>query len=609
MDTNRFSQVKKVFQKKNLREEIDLEAINKRILEKFPEDILKKYIFEYMEKNNFSESDLKNLQYKIMLISWEKPDKKISLIQYLYKILSEKILLPDYLKNTQEEEFFEEIDKIIKTADNKINKEIENRENSFFYITYSDFSAILEDYERYWDLPYYSFDLWWIFWEIEFSSEERNIFNIRIPVRIPEKKVKNIRSNEKDDNIDKNILNIALNEIFHWEWNHRSLRNNPWILVDISEYSDKNLDYWETKDLYKMIDIFHINWNRPKDYELKEIIDSMFEALNIIINKIWEKSPVKQSKKIFNYNSFIPLIWEEEWEKDYFWLEKWDIEKFEKKYKIKLSEKINLENIWWQENAKEEIKKIINGIKFENIMKSWGAKSTSWIIFEGPSGTWKTLLAKVIASEVNAETYNVKLTDIASSAYINEWSNNIKDLFSFIKYKSQNSQKKIIVILDELDALFWKRNNWGSNEDTKIVNTFLTEMSWLEKLENVILIWTTNLLENMDDAVIRSWRFSTKVKVDLPDEKWIEEIFNIYIKNAKKNSIKFKKLLNLDSLEKIVKESKWLSGADIEEVLRIVLENKALQEINWEEITEVSENDFLQAIKKVKKPQKRSIWF
>ena len=82
---------------------------------------------------------------------------------------------------------------------------------------------------------------------------------------------------------------------------------------------------------------------------------------------------------------------------------------------------------------------------------------TKWIIFEWPAGTGKTLLAKVIASQIDADIYNVKLTDIASSAYINEWANNLKDLFNFIRNKSQKSEKKIIVILDELDGLFSKK--------------------------------------------------------------------------------------------------------------------------------------------------------
>jgi cell division protease FtsH len=73
----------------------------------------------------------------------------------------------------------------------------------------------------------------------------------------------------------------------------------------------------------------------------------------------------------------------------------------------------------------------------------------------------------------------IKLTDIASSAFINEGANNVKDMFSFLKAKAKKSDK-IIIILDEVDALLKKRDqasSSGSAEDTKIVNVFLSEMS------------------------------------------------------------------------------------------------------------------------------------
>lgn len=144
------------------------------------------------------------------------------------------------------------------------------------------------------------------------------------------------------------------------------------------------------------------------------------------------------------------------------------------------------------------------------------------------------MLAKAVASEVDAEVYNVKLTDIATSAYINTGSNNVQKLFAFIRQKANNN-KKIVVILDELDALFGKRDEInGSHEDTKIVNAFLTEMSGFDTMENVIFIGTTNLLKNIDPAVIRSGRLTTKVKVDLPNTDGLKQIYQIHLNKLRK---------------------------------------------------------------------------
>ncbi len=220
------------------------------------------------------------------------------------------------------------------------------------------------------------------------------------------------------------------------------------------------------------------------------------------------------------------------------------------------------------------------------------------------------MLAKALASEVDAEVYNVKLTDIATNAYINTGSNNVQKLFEFIEQKAKNN-KKIVVILDELDALFGKRGEInGSHEDTKIVNAFLTGMSGFDTMENVIFIGTTNLLANIDPAVIRSGRFTTKIKVDLPNADGLKQIYQIHLDKLKKISKKFYNATEKLDIDAIVQRSDKLSGADVEEVVRIVAQTKAMEEINGNYNEEITEKYFFDAIEKVKNPnQTRNIGF
>ena len=103
--------------------------------------------------------------------------------------------------------------------------------------------------------------------------------------------------------------------------------------------------------------------------------------------------------------------------------------------RVKMEDPVTLNDVWSQSAAKKEVKNIIKSIKFKEIMDSWWAKTTSGIIFEGEPGTGKTLLAKALAYEVEADVYQIKLTDIAPDAYINTWSNNIAMLFKFIRKK------------------------------------------------------------------------------------------------------------------------------------------------------------------------------
>lgn len=157
------------------------------------------------------------------------------------------------------------------------------------------------------------------------------------------------------------------------------------------------------------------------------------------------------------------------------------------------------------------------------------------------------------------------------------------------------------MILDELDALFGKRDEInGSREDTKIVNAFLTKMSGFDTMENVIFIGTTNLLANIDPAVIRSGRLTTKIKVDLPNADGLKQIYQIHLDKLKKISQKFYNATEKLDIDAIVQRSDKLSGADVEEVVRIVAQTKAMEEINGNYNEEITEKYFFDAIEKVK---------
>ncbi len=357
-------------------------------------------------------------------------------------------------------------------------------------------------------------------------------------------------------------------------------------LIDIGRewYEVHDLSYQYVipifRALYKLItrDILLPNytegWSEKEIFdELDNIIERIRNKNKIILNKKEIEPKIPESIKSFNNNL------------------------------IKNPEKVTLADIWGQEEAKKEIEDIINFIKYEDIMKSWSAENTNGIIFEGPSWTWKTLFAKAIANEIDAEVYNIKLSDIASGPYINEWVSNVHNLFEFIKIKNKNSNKKVVIIFDEVDALFKKRDSWRNNswEDIKIVNTFLTEMDDISSLGNVIFIGTTNLIESIDPAIIRSGRMTTKIRLNLPNNEERKQIFEIHINKAKSKSKKAKNAFNYYDLEGLAKISDWFSGADIKEVIRIVIQQKALKEaLKNKDNQKITFKDLEYAVKKIK---------
>ena len=618
MYKSRFEQIYK--QKINRDVVPDLIPImNSNILNEYWEKTLEFAINQLILRNDFSLNRINWLVEKIRILWWVELDKSIPLNQMFTKFLVENVLLPNHTEKWDFQGFYNELRRILKRAELRVEN-ILKREKWFFSIFCPQLEWIYDNFVLKGRLEKIELDIWWIFWKCFIENDPNWEFKFIISVR-----QKSEDSNQKI--IKPDVLKETIKKIFSSDdsWNYIFKETK----ISISHLQDLKNEYWKNKkDFYKVFEIF-IDWKNLDDYEdfwNKEIIDSIFSTWQKLINSLAKVSGIEHKQRIFSFSSknFVEYLGESNFD--------WDLnlnlnkignniknsknsKKEEKEFarfeslRVEMKEPITLNDVWGQSTAKKEMKNIIKSIKSKEIMDSWWAKTTSGIILEGEPGTGKTLLAKALAYEVEADVYQIKLTDIAPDAYINTWSNNITMLFKFIRKKAE-LWWKIIVILDELDSLFPKR--WLQNshrEDTKIVNSFLTELSGFEKLDNVIFIWTTNLIENIDPAVIRSGRLSTKIKVNLPDSDELKQIYEIHLNKARKKSQKFKNISENLELEKIISYSNWLSGADVEEVIRIIVEEKAMQEIERIEVKNLDFEDFKKAIDKVKRKEKKQIWF
>ena len=609
MYKSRFEQIYK--QKINRDVVLDLIPImNSNILNEYWEKTLEFAIKQFILSNDFSLDRINWLVEKIRILWWVELDKSIPLNQMFTKFLVENVLLPNHTEKWDFQGFYNELRRILKRAELRVEN-ILKREKWFFSIFCPQLEWIYDNFVLKGRLEKIELDIWWIFWKCFIENDPNWEFKFIISVRQKSE-------DSKQKIIKPDVLKETIKKIFSSDdsWNYIFKETK----ISISHLQDLKNEYWKNKkDFYKVFEIF-IDWKNLDDYEdfwNKEIIDSIFSTWQKLINSLAKVSGIEHKQRIFSFSSknFVEYLGESNFD----WDKKNNIKNFEEEeenefarfesLRVKMEDPVTLNDVWDQSTAKKEVKNIIKSIKFKEIMDSWWAKTASGIIFEGEPGTGKTLLAKALAYEVEADVYQIKLTDIAPDAYINTWSNNITMLFKFIRKKAE-LWWKIIVILDELDSLFPKR--WLQNshrEDTKIVNSFLTELSGFEKLDNVIFIWTTNLIENIDPAVIRSGRLSTKIKVNLPDSDELKQIYEIHLNKARKKSQKFKNISENLELEKIISYSNWLSGADVEEVIRVIVEEKAMQEIERIEVKNLDFEDFKKAIDKVKRKEKKQIWF
>ncbi len=622
MNTKRINQIKDIWlNRKDLKTQIY--DINKSIIDDLWEDVIKEYLTKKIIDWNIWFDELDDIRFKLLKLEGIEFSKNTWVYSFLYNILINSVLLPDYCDDYSNYDIFKEFDDIIDRIRSRVSKTMEIINNrGFFNISVWNHDQIQEELEWVfndgWYIEYRNFDLWGVFWFIHMWENIENDwkYTFRIPIKVPWwLKQKAWEKDVLDKVMDPKDIESLLSNYFDWKnWKRTiSSKNNTfkWLedyYITIKKSLNKDLSYWtDDTATYYVIDILNKKLKSISDekYELDEVIsflEGFFEISNVLINDIANKSWIDHKMKYLNFSTmYVYNEWVWEWDND--WIGKSTLEKFSKML-VEMKKPISLNDIWWQDEAKEEISKIIKSIKHEKVMKSWWSRTTSWIIFEWPPGTWKTLLAQAIATEVHAQVYNIKLTDIASSAYINEGSKNVKELFKFLRYQASRSDNKVVVILDELDALFKKRDAKDqSGEDVKIVNTFLTEMSWFEDVDNIIFIWTTNYIENLDSAVIRSWRMSTKVKVDNPDFEARKQIFDIHIKKAKKISKKAEESFVWLDIDKLSKSSSWLSWADIEEVIRQVIELKAIEEVdNWK-TSKITHDDISFLYKKLEKNQ------
>jgi len=606
-------------------------SVNNDILEQDEEKIIEKYIQAYIRNavinKNFTIENFKILISKIKLVLWINLKDNISLNKIFYSIIVENILLPDYYTWDNPEEEIKDFTLLINSNLEKLNREmlkiwnqkinlnIWNKEDFFdqifeqmWDINWPDVSSLIplrnmeinKELERIY--LYYDNSLWlYTIWIVLDWKNKNNKFSRFLT----ERNIWPIAREIKDEYDEKYNLDTLLGiQTIKENWKTQNS-----IFLNIRDYNSYIEDWYINAEKFlihieKILKFWEYFTNR-----LVENLEIEIENNILFFLSNWDLliTPTKEEKQEFEIDFNRQFWWRDEnYEKSE--LTESEIEKF-----IVKDTQISLNDIWWNTDAKIEISKIINSIKFEEIMKEWWAKTTTWIIFEWPSGTWKTMLAKVIAHEIDAIVFNIKLTDIASDAYINTWSKNIKQIFEYIRKKHKTTWKKIILILDELDALFKKRWQDWSREDTKIVNEFLTQMDWFDDNSWLIIIWTTNRYDDLDQAVIRSWRISKKVSIPLPNEEDRKQIFWLYIEKAKLWREKVIKAFTDIDLDILAKNSSWLSWADIKEIIREIIQDRAIEEASAWYFKFIYTKNILEEIEKFKKSklqeESRRIWF
>lgn len=235
--------------------------------------------------------------------------------------------------------------------------------------------------------------------------------------------------------------------------------------------------------------------------------------------------------------------------------------------------KTRISDVAGQGEAKKEVIEIVDYLKAPQKYKKVGAKMPNGIILYGPSGTGKTVLAKAIAGESDANFISQSASSFIDT-YVGQGAAAIRALF-----KEARKMKPCVIFIDEIDAIATDRDLGGSEERMQTINQLLTEMSGFENNEGIVIIAATNRIDVIDPAIMRPGRFDRKVLINLPNEQERVEILNIYIQTDK--------ISNDVDIEKIAKKTISFSGAELENLV-----NEAAIEAARQNKEKIEMNDF-----------------
>ena len=202
------------------------------------------------------------------------------------------------------------------------------------------------------------------------------------------------------------------------------------------------------------------------------------------------------------------------------------------------------------DEAKEELREVVDYLRDPKRFRDLGAKVPKGILLHGPPGTGKTLLAKAVAHESGASFFSQSAASFVEM-FVGVGAARIRRLFRVARKKAP-----AIVFIDELDAVGGKRGFDVSGERDQTLNQLLVELDgFTTTKKDVVVIAASNLLEKLDGALLRPGRFDRQIYVSPPDVNGRERILRVHTRN--------KPCADNVDFNLLARQTSGLTGADL----------------------------------------------
>ncbi|MEX1054235.1 MAG: CDC48 family AAA ATPase [Nitrosopumilaceae archaeon] len=217
------------------------------------------------------------------------------------------------------------------------------------------------------------------------------------------------------------------------------------------------------------------------------------------------------------------------------------------------------------QNVKRELQEAVEWpMKYPTLYANMGHRMPRGILLYGPSGTGKTLLAKAVATESEANFISVRGPELLSK-WVGESERGIREMFRRARQASP-----CVIFFDEIDSIAPVRGLGGETGVTeRVVSQLLTELDGIESLHGVVVLAATNRADMLDPSLLRPGRFDKIILVPMPDKEGRKKILEINTKDIpldREPKDELGKNLHYVDLEKIADAADGLSGADVSSI-------------------------------------------
>ena len=248
---------------------------------------------------------------------------------------------------------------------------------------------------------------------------------------------------------------------------------------------------------------------------------------------------------------------------------------------------VEVPNVTWADiggldSVKSELRETVElPLSKPDVFKRLGIRAAKGFLLYGPPGVGKTLLAKAVANESNANFISVKGPEVLSK-WVGESEKAVREIF-----KKAKQVAPTIVFLDEIDSIAPRRGSYGDSGVTeRIVNQLLTSLDGIEVLQGVVVLAATNRPDIIDTGLLRAGRFDKIIYIPPSDAESRLKILQVHTREMP--------LAKDVNLKEIAQKAEGYVGADLENLCR---EAGMVAYRENPDATEVAQKHFLSALK------------